>query len=221
MLAEEKAQVDRHGDKRQRDADRTRAEILKVARREFVGRGFSGARVDAIAAKTATSKRMLYYYFGDKEGLYLEVLRDAYFSIREAERALDLDIDDPVAALRSLVRFSVRHNFQDPDYVRLIMVENIHHGRFLEQLDEVMVTSRDAITQIDDIYRKGRDAGKFRRGLNAIDIHWAISAVSFFSVSNQATFGMLFDRKMDETGVKATEQLAEDMVMRFVLDQEG
>jgi AcrR family transcriptional regulator len=71
---------------RRRNPELTREEILDVAVREFSRQGFSGARVDEIAAQTRTTKRMIYYYFGGKEQLYIAALEQAYATDRAAEK---------------------------------------------------------------------------------------------------------------------------------------
>ena len=111
--------------KRERDAERTRAEILEVAKREFADHGFDGARVDEIAASTRTTKRMIYYYFGSKEKLYGEVLKQAYTTIRAAEQTIDVDHSDPAAAIRRLAELTFDHHESHPDFIRLVSIENI------------------------------------------------------------------------------------------------
>src|SRR3954454_13834735 len=109
----------------QRDRERTRAEILEVARAEFAEHGFSGARVDEIAERTRTTKRMLYYYFGSKEGLYTAVLERAYAQSRTPERALDVDHLDPLAAIRRLADLGFDHHEAHPEFIRLVSIQNI------------------------------------------------------------------------------------------------
>lgn len=202
--------------KRQNDPEKTRENILDVALKEFSERGFSGARVDEIASKTKTSKRMLYYYFGDKEGLYRAVLRAAYVNIRQAEQKLDLSSLAPDQALRKLVRFTMEHHSSHPAYVRLIMIENIHHGRYMAQLDDIVDMNAGAIEVLEKIYADGCEQGLFRKGVALIDVHWLISALSFFSVSNKATFGLLFKKQLAGKAGDDKEQLAEDIVLQFV-----
>jgi len=208
--------VDATRKRRRNDPAGTRANILEVARDEFVERGFSGARVDAIAAKTETSKRMLYYYFGGKEGLYREVLRASYEEIRDAEQGLDFGDLPPDEALCRLVRLTVEHHVANPQYVRLVMIENIHHGRFMKQLDEIESLNAAAIDVLAKIYHDGCARGVFRPGLQPIDLHWLISALAFFSVSNRATFGLLFKEHMHDPKAATADRLAEDVVLRFV-----
>jgi AcrR family transcriptional regulator len=113
---------------RVRDAERTRAEIMEVATREFARQGYDGARVDEIAAKTRTTKRMIYYYFGGKEGLFLAVLEQAYQHIRSLEQQLDVDHLEPVEALRQLAELTFDHHESHQDFVRLVAIENIHNA---------------------------------------------------------------------------------------------
>ena len=120
---------------RTRDSDRTKADILTVATKEFADRGLSGARVDMIAALMRTSKRMIYYYFGSKEGLYLAVLEKVYSAIRATEASLPLDSLDPEEALRRLVEQTFEHDDANEDFVRLVVLENIHSGQLFDRTE--------------------------------------------------------------------------------------
>lgn len=202
--------------KRNKNPEATRANILDVARRAFVANGFSGARVDAIAAETKTSKRMMYYYYGGKDGLYREVLRASYEEIRAAEQRLDLAGLAPDRALAELVRFTVAHHAEQPDFIRLVMIENIHHGRYVRQLDEIRELNAGAIAMLDGILADGRRAGLFRDDVMAIDLHWLISALAFFAVSNQATFGWIFEGYLAHSRPAQPERFAEEVVLGFV-----
>lgn len=166
--------------------------ILAVAMAEFADNGLSGARIDEIAAKTRTSKRMIYYYFGDKEGLYLRVLEEAYRKVREGEQKLDLGHLPPVEALTRLVEFTFDHHSRNPDFIRIVMIENIHHGAYLEQSDLIRSLNAGAIEKLEAICRRGREAGLFRDDIEPLELHWQISALSFFNVSNRATFSHIF-----------------------------
>lgn len=178
------------------DPDGVRRDILAVALSEFVENGLSGARVDEIAAKTSTSKRMIYYYFGDKEGLYRAVLEAAYARIRNFERSLDLAALPPREAIAALAGFTFDYHADNPDFVRLVMVENIHHARHLESSAKIGELNLSAIDMIAEIYRRGIDEGVFRDGLDPIDIHLTISALSFYNVSNRASIRQVFGHDM-------------------------
>ncbi len=178
---------------RSRDAERTKADILKVATKEFADHGLSGARVDTIAALMRTSKRMIYYYFGSKEGLYLAVLEKAYSDIRATEALLPLDSLDPVEALRRLVEQTFENDDANEDFVRLVAIENIHLGKTFEKADSLRRINSGALETIKSILSRGQAAGIFRDDLDPVDIHMAISALCFFRGSNKYTFGKIFD----------------------------
>ncbi|WP_420101752.1 TetR/AcrR family transcriptional regulator [Bosea sp. (in: a-proteobacteria)] len=178
------------------DPQGVRRNILDAARREFVENGLSGARVDEIAARTATSKRMIYYYFGDKEGLYRAVLEEMYERIRELERSLDLASLPPVEAIRLLAGFTFDYHAQNADFVRLVMVENIHHARHLASSDRIATLNLSAIDMIREAYGRGVAMGLFRPGIEAIDIHLTMSALAFYNVSNRASIRQVFGHDM-------------------------
>src|SRR5580692_84902 len=115
-------------ERRQRDPERTKLEILAVATQEFADRGFAGARVDEIAAQTRTTKRMIYYYFGGKEQLFIAALERVYSLFRDVEARLDVDHLDPVAAIRQLAQLTLDHHAAHPDFIRLVAIENIHRA---------------------------------------------------------------------------------------------
>lgn len=176
-----------------RDAERTRAELLAVATEVFAEDGFSGARVDEIAARTRTTKRMIYYYFGGKEGLYRAVLEEAYRGIREAERTLDVVHADPVDAIRTLAELTYDHHVGHDAFIRLVAIENIHRGEFVRQIDALRAQSQPAVGRIEEILERGRSAGVFRTDVDALDVHLVISSYCVFQVANRYTFGYLFD----------------------------
>lgn len=199
---------------RKPDADRTRADILAVARAEFVEHGLSGARVDAIAEKTRTTKRMLYYYFGSKEGLYSAVLEQTYSDIRSAEAGLALAELDPLSALRRLIEFTFDYEDTHPEFVRLIAIENIHQAEYLKRLRTIQTVNADVIATLDAILAKGREQGLFTRECGAVDVHLMISGLCFYRVSNQHTFGAIFGCDLSAPAVRARhkEMIVETIV---------
>jgi AcrR family transcriptional regulator len=202
---------------RTNDPARTMAEILEVATHEFADKGLAGARIDAIAAATRTSKRMIYYYFGSKDGLYLAVLEEAYGRMRQIEADLHLDDLAPMAALRRLVEFTYDHHQGNEDFIRLVMNENIHRADYLRQSKTIRQLNVKAIDSIRELYDRGVAQGVFRRGLDPVDIHAAISALTVFNVSNRYTFGTIFDRAHAQAPAQTLqrEQVVE-MLLRFV-----
>lgn len=178
---------------KQRDAERTRAELLAVATEVFAEDGFSGARVDEIARRTRTTKRMIYYYFQSKEGLYTAVLEQAYRGIRAAERELDAEHADPREAVRRLAELTYDHHIAHDAFIRLVAIENIHRGEFIRRIEALRELAQPARSMLEEILVRGREAGVFRDDVEAIDVHLVISAYCVFQVANRYTFGYLFD----------------------------
>ncbi|GAX48895.1 TetR/AcrR family transcriptional regulator [Streptomyces olivochromogenes] len=179
-----------------RDAARTKAEILDVATQEFSRAGFAGARVDEIAARTRTTKRMIYYYFGGKEQLFTAVLERAYSVIRMAEQELDVEHLDPVAAIRRLAELTFDHHEAHPDFIRLVSIENIHEAEHIAASEELGTIGSPALEVIRRILETGRKSGLFTADVDAVDLHAMISSFCFFRVSNRHTFGALFGRDL-------------------------
>jgi AcrR family transcriptional regulator len=202
---------------RTNDPERTKANILEVAEAEFGEKGLAGARIDEIAALTQTSKRMIYYYFGSKEGLYLAVLEDSYKRVRDIEAELHLQDLEPEQALRRLVAFTFDHHLQHENYIRLVMNENINRGQYLAQSQHIQELNVPAIAAIRHLYQRGIKSGVFRTGLDPVDIHASISALSFFNVSNRHTFGLIFKIDMKSSAYIAHRRdNVVEMIVRFM-----
>jgi AcrR family transcriptional regulator len=201
---------------RTNDPERTMADILAVATREFAEKGLAGARIDDIAEAMRTSKRMIYYYFGSKEGLYIRVLEEAYRRMREIETDLHLDDLQPEDALRKLVGFTVDYQRANPDFIRLVMTENIHRGEYLRQSPAIQGLNVPAIEGLRRVYERGVKAGVFRSGIDPVDLHQSISALSFFNVSNRHTFSLIFQRDLESSAAQiARRDSIIEMVVRF------
>jgi AcrR family transcriptional regulator len=181
---------------RQRDAQRTQADILHVATSEFASNGFAGARVDEIAALTKTTKRMIYYYFGSKEGLYLRVMEAAYEGIRRLEQQLDVDHLTPVDALRRLAESTYDHHTSHRDFVRLVAIENIHRAKIISTSTVIHDLNSTAVKTLEGVLRRGIDDGTFRADIDALDLHMLISSYAIFHVANRYTFRALFARDL-------------------------
>ncbi len=200
-----------------RDADRTRAEILEVATHEFADKGFAGARVDEIAAKTSTTKRMLYYYFGGKEQLYVEVLELAYAGIRAIEQELDVEHLDPLDAVRQLAELTFDHHESHPDFIRLVSIENIHRAEYLARSSTLPGLGNPALDVLTRIVERGRMAGVFRPDVDPLDIHMMISSFCVFRTANRHTFNAIFDRDMlDPARREHYRRMLGDMVVAYL-----
>jgi AcrR family transcriptional regulator len=202
---------------RTNDPERTRADILEVATREFAEKGLAGARIDMIAEAMRTSKRMIYYYFGSKEGLYLEVLEESYRRIRAIEAEAHLDDLAPEDALRKLVGHTVDYQWAHPEFVRLVQGENIQRAAYLSQSKSIRKLNVPAIDGLRRVLERGQKAGVFRAGIDAIDLHMSISALSVFNVANRHTFSLIFQRDLESHAAQvARRDSIIEMIVRLV-----
>ncbi len=179
-----------------RNPDRTRAAILVAAQHEFATKGLSGARVDAIAGRARANKRMIYHYFGSKDGLYLAALERVYEDLRGTEKTLDLGHLEPAAAIRRLVEFNFDYSRNHPELISLINNENLHGARYLRKSKKVRQLHSPFVRLIDDILRRGIAKGVFRSGLDPVDLYITIAAVGYFYLANNRTLSTIFGRDL-------------------------
>jgi AcrR family transcriptional regulator len=205
------------GLERHRDAERTRAEILEVATKEFADQGYAGARVDEIAAKTSTTKRMIYYYFGSKQQLYVAALERAYAVIRSIEQELDVDHLDPVEALRQLAELTFDHHESHPDFIRLVGIENIHRAEHIATSELLTRLANPALDVLTRILARGVAAGVFREDADPLDVHMVISAFCVFRIANRYTWSTIFKRDMlDPDRREHYRQMLGDMLVDYL-----
>ncbi len=198
-----------------RSSERTRLDILNIAIAEFADKGYSGARIDEIAARTNTSKRMIYYYFGSKNGLYRAALEAAYSDIRTTESIADVGTLPPVDALRRLTEVTFDYHVTHPEFVRLVMNENMQRGAAIGDFESIRTRSASVITVIKNILERGCDAKVFRSDIDPLDLHMSMSALSFYNVSNLYTFETIFNFDLHSEEGLATRRVN---VVRMILE---
>lgn len=179
-----------------RDPERTRRRILDAATAEFARYGLGGARIDRIARRAGANKRMLYYYFGDKDGLFLAALEARYAHIREAERALRLEHLQPRVALDRLVRFTWDYCLEHPEFITLLNSENLHQGRHLRHSKRVRAMHSPLVDLLRTVLRRGVHAGLFRRGIDPVQLYISIAGEGYFYLSNRYTLSRIFGRDL-------------------------
>jgi len=179
-----------------RDAEATRRRILAAATEEFARFGLGGARVDRIAERAGANKRMLYYYFKDKEGLFLAALEDRYTHIRAAEQKLKLEDLPPREALRRLVAFTWNYYLEHPEFMTLLNSENLHKGRHMARSGRVRPLHLPLLHMLRDILKRGEREGLFRRGIDAMQLYISIAAEGYFYLSNRYTLSRIFGRDL-------------------------
>lgn len=177
-----------------RDPQATQQGILDAAFIEFTDHGLSGARVDAIAARTRTTVRMIYYYFGSKDGLYRAVLEQAYTAMRTTERTLDLEALPPIEAIRGLVEFTFDYQEANPRFIRLVTIENIHRAEHIAGSETIQALNATVIASIAAVLERGQREGVFRRDAEPIGLHLLMTSFCFFRVANRHTLGTIFQQ---------------------------
>lgn len=181
---------------RKRDPERTQQAILTAARHEFSRFGFGGARVDKIAARAETNKRMLYHYFGNKEALFLAVLEATYADIRQAERELELETVDPVDSIRRLVTFTWDYYVENPEFLSLLNDENLHRAEHLRRSKRIQSLHSPFVEMLRRIVENGETAGVFRTGVDPVQLYMSIAGISYFYCSNIHTLSVIFGRDL-------------------------
>jgi AcrR family transcriptional regulator len=199
------------------EEDGTREKILNVAIQEFSRLGLSGARIDAIAAESGANKGMIYYYYGGKEDLYVAALAESYRRFRQVESDFHVEDLPPVPALRQLVGATFDYHAVHPEFIRMVMTENINQGEYIRKLPELREINRPAIVLLDRLCQRGIAEGVFRADLDPIDLHMSISALSFYNVSNRHTFSFIFERDLGAPDVHAARRASViDTILRSV-----
>ena len=183
-----------------RDPERTSASILAAAVTEFTDKGYAGARIDAIAAKSGANKRMIYHYFGDKDGLYLAVLESAYIGIRSSEAELQLANLEPVEAIEKLVAFTWDYFIEHPEFLSILATENLHRAKFLKKSKKVLPLHSPQMSMISDVLKRGAERGVFRRGVDPIYVYISIASLGIFYLSNRWTLSTIFARDLTAQG---------------------
>lgn len=201
-----------------RDPDQTRARILEAAKREFARHGLGGARVDRIALESGANKRMLYYYYGSKDELFLAVLEAAYEHIRAEERALRLDALEPVEAIRQLVAFTWRYYLRHPEFLTLLNSENLHQAGHLKRSKKIRSIHSPFVQMIGEVLERGRSRGVFRGGVDPVQLYISIAGLSYFYLGNRHTLSAIFGRDLIQPKAQA-ERLSHmtELVLGYLL----
>ena len=194
-----------------------RARIVKAAIDEFASRGFKGASMDAIAARTHTTRALINYHFGGKEQIYLAVLEHVYAEIRQAESLLDLDHLAPVDAIRRIVEFTFNYYLDHEGFVRLMVAENQVKGRHLKKSLAMRTLNRSIIDTLARVIERGQAEGLFRPGLDPVEVHMSIAALGMFNVTNQHTFSAIFQRDMGARGyVRRRRETVTEVILSYL-----
>lgn len=206
------------GDDGARNPERTQRYILEAATQEFASHGYAGARIDRIAERAGLNKRLLYYYFGNKDELFQCVLERVYADIRDEERKLRLEEVDPVEAVRRLVSFTWNYYLEHPEFITLLNSENLHQARHLKASPSIRNVNSPLIALLERILEDGRKSGVFRDGVDAVQLYISIASLSYFYLSNSSTLSTVFGRDLRTPKAEA-QRLSHmtDLVLGYLL----
>ncbi len=200
-----------------RDAEATRARILKAAVREFARHGYGGARGERVAKAARSSERMVYYYFSSKEGLFRAALESVYASLRDAERALRLDDADPMQALDEFCRFVWNYYLQHPEFIGLVNTENLQQARHLRRSPQLSELVSPVVGMLAELIQRGQRAGRMREDIDPAQLYVAIASLGYFYLSNQHTLSAVLGRDLlAPDQLQAHWRSAGEMIRRYV-----
>lgn len=209
------------GEGAKRDGPATRRRILDVAMAEFAEHGYSGARVDRVSRGAGVNIRMIYHYFGGKDGLYLEALEESYRVIRTMERSIDPDGADPVAAIREIVEVTFDFLSRDPYFVRLVMGENLMKGEKIRRSEEIPRLTLPLAGTLEKILRKGQEKKIFKTSIDTENLYISILSLCFIHVSNRYTLESMFQKPMSgDAFLEKRKKIAKDMVVGYLVSGE-
>jgi AcrR family transcriptional regulator len=181
---------------RKRDAIATRGRILEAAMEEFAARGLPDARIEDVALRAGANRRMIYYYFGSKEGLYLAALEAVYAELMDQERKIDVEKLHPVEAITELVRLKIDHYTENPRFIAFLNMENLYKARYLKHSKRLSDFKAPLTAVLARVLERGQRLGLFRKGIDPVDLYISICALGYLYFSNQHTLGVIFGRNL-------------------------
>jgi TetR/AcrR family transcriptional regulator, upper aerobic nicotinate degradation pathway regulator len=195
----------------------TREAIVRAAISVFSKSGFEGGRIETISKLAQTHDRLIYYYFGSKEALFVEVLKTVYKRMNDAETTLQIDITQPASSLVSIVDFTWNYYLDHPELITLLNTENLHEGKHLKKAQRMSALVSPALGMLDRILEAGATRGLFRRDLRARDVYIAIASLGYFYLSNRHTLSAFLDEDLlDKAALTHWRGFIADVILRMV-----
>lgn len=202
---------------RKRDAVATRAKILEAAVDEFAARGLQDARIEDVAERAGANRRMVYYYFGSKEGLYLAALESVYAGLMEEERKIDVENMHPIQAIVEMVRLKVDHYTENPNFIAFLNMENLYKARYLKDSKRLSEFEAPFTEVIGRVLERGQRLGLFREDVDPLELYISICALGYLYFSNQYTFGAIFGRNLiTPSGLERRKVVIADMIISYL-----
>ncbi|MEP7299311.1 MAG: TetR family transcriptional regulator [Burkholderiales bacterium] len=195
----------------------TRESILKAAIKVFAKHGFAGGRIEQISTAAKSYDRMIYYYFGSKEGLFIAVIEEMYRRFNEAEAQLVIDVARPVEALTAVIRFMWGYYQRNPEFITLLNTENLHRGKHISKSRSAREFSSPAVDMLGQVLASGVAQKRFRDDVAARDVYLMIAAMGYFYLSNRFTLAAFLGEPLETPDALAHwEAFLIDSVMRTV-----
>lgn len=200
-----------------RDAQATREKILQMASKEFAAKGFDGARVDSIVARSKISKNLVYHYFDSKEALFIEVMERAYAAMRERQNELGLTGKSPVDDMRALVMHTIQHFIEQPEFILLLGTENLHKAEHIRKSKVIPAMFNPLKSALAEILERGKEQGVFRPDADWVDLYVSISGLGSYFISNRYTLSFVLGVDLAAPDRVASRlQHVPDMVMSYL-----
>ncbi|HEY4066893.1 MAG TPA: TetR family transcriptional regulator [Burkholderiaceae bacterium] len=198
-------------------AQATREAILRAATKVFAKHGFAGGRIEQISTAAKSHDRMIYYYFGSKEGLFIAVLEEMYRRFNAAEAKLVLDTTEPLEALTEVIRFMWGYYQRNPEFITLLNTENLHRGKHIAKSLRAREFSSEAVSILGDVLARGAEQRLFRTDVTARDVYLMIAALGYFYLSNRFTLSAFLGEALETPAALAHwEAFLIDAVLRTV-----
>ena len=196
----------------------TRHNILAAATKVFARYGYDGGSIEKISKAAKSVDRMIYYYFGNKEGLFIEVLENAYRRMNDAELKLKLDTHRPVDGLNAVIAFVLSYYRKNPEFISLLNLENLQRGKHIAKSQRAREYSSPAIAIVSQLLQHGVEQGQFRRDVSARNVYLLILATAYFYMSNRYTLSAFLGENLQApASVAAWQSFISSTVMRTVL----
>jgi TetR/AcrR family transcriptional regulator len=202
---------------RPRNAAVTRARILEAAKHEFAARGLKDTRIEDVAKRAGANRRMIYYYFGSKDALYLAALEGVYAQLMDEERKIDVDKLHPVEAITEIVRLKIEHYTQHPEFISFLNMENLYQARHLRHSKRIADFKAPLTDILARVLKRGQHGGLFRSDIDPVDLYISICALGYLYFSNKYTLGVIFGRDLTApAAVNRRKDSITDMIMSYL-----
>jgi len=196
----------------------TRDNILSAATEVFTRYGYEGGSLEKISKSAKSVDRMVYYYFGSKEGLFIQVLENSYRRMNDAERKLKLDTSQPIDGLNRVIGFTLAYYRKNPEFITLLNLENLQRGKHIAKSERAREYSSPAIAIISELLQNGVAQKLFRKDVSARNVYLLIVATAYFYMANRFTLSSFLGENLQTAkAIQAWQSFISSTVMRSIL----